>query len=214
MPRSRIALLAFVIVAGANLVAVGTGGGLPELATKPLLMPLLVAYLWLGARERGQRVDRWLLTALVFATGGDIALLGTGTAWFVTGMGLFLCTQLSYIVAFTRGRPRPARVAVLGYPLLTAATLVWLWPGLADAGLALPVAGYAAALVTMAVTASVHGRLVALGGALFLLSDGLIAAGVAGAGTIPGPPIWVMATYSSAQALIGYGWLRRPTTTG
>ncbi|MEV1330000.1 lysoplasmalogenase [Micromonospora costi] len=211
MSRSRLLMAAFVALAAANLVANATGDRPAELVTKPLLMPLLAAYLWRAAAERGHRPQRLVLAALAFSTGGDVALLGAGTGWFLTGMALFLGAHLCYIAAFTRhgaASPlrRPPLVAVpLGYAVLTVAALAWMWPGLTDAGLAAPVAGYALALAAMAATASAHGWRVGLGGALFLASDLLIATGVAGVLDPPGAPVLVMATYAAGQALIVAG---------
>lgn len=217
MPRSRTVLIAFLVVTAANLLANATGGGLAFLLTKPLLMPLLAAYLWRATADRGVPATRLVLAALAFSTGGDVALLGDGTAAFLTGMALFLAAHLCYIAAFTRGGAaaallRPPLVAVgVAYAVLTVAALAWMWGGLTDAGLAVPVAGYAAALATMAATAAAHGWRVGLGGALFLGSDLLIATGVAEVATLPGPPIWVMATYAAGQALIVTGWAARGT---
>ncbi|WDZ84243.1 lysoplasmalogenase [Micromonospora cathayae] len=218
MPYRRILLAAFVAVTVANLAAHVTDSRTGELLTKPLLMPLLAGYLWRAARDQGRRPDRLVLAALALSTGGDIALLGDGTGPFLTGMVLFLAAHGCYITAFTRGgaaRPlrRPPLVAVpIGYAVATTAALAWMWSGLTDAGLALPVAGYAVALATMAATAAAHGPRVALGGALFLVSDLLIATGVAEVGDLPGPPVWVMATYCAAQALIATGWAARAGT--
>ena len=215
MPRSRVLLAAFAVATAGNLLANATGSDLGELATKPLLMPLLAAYLWRAATERGARPDRLVLAALALSTGGDVALLGEGTGAFLTGMALFLAAHACYIAAFVRAGAatalrRPPLLAVpLLYAVLTAAALAWMWPGLADAGLAVPVAGYAVALATMATTATAQGWSVGLGGALFLVSDLLIALSVAGTATLPGPPIWVMATYAAGQALIVTGWAAR-----
>ncbi|MER7460709.1 lysoplasmalogenase [Micromonospora sp. NPDC126480] len=220
MPSRRALLAAFAVVTAANLLANATDSTTGVLLTKPLLMPLLAAYLWRAATARGARPDRLVLAALAFSTGGDVALLGDGDAAFLAGMALFLAAHVCYVAAFTRGGAaaalrRPPLVAVpLGYAALTAAALAWMWPGLTDAGLAVPVAGYAVALATMASTAAAHGWRVGLGGALFLGSDLLIATGVAEVATLPGPPVWVMATYAAGQALIVTGWAaRRPAAT-
>ncbi|MEV4198757.1 lysoplasmalogenase [Micromonospora globbae] len=211
MPRSRLLLAAFVAVAAANLLANAADHRVAELVTKPLLMPLLAAHLWQATTAQGRRTPRLILAALALSTGGDVALLGTGTGWFLTGMALFLGAHLCYVAAFTRhgaaaALRRPPLLAVpLAYGLLTAAALAWMWPGLTDAGLAVPVAGYALALSTMATTAAAHGWRVGLGGALFLSSDLLIATGVAGVLDPPGAPVLVMATYAAGQALIVTG---------
>ncbi|RKN50686.1 lysoplasmalogenase [Micromonospora endolithica] len=215
MLRSPVLLAAFVAVTAGNLLANAAGNDLGELVTKPLLMPLLAAYLWRAAADRGTRPDRLVLAALALSTGGDVALLGTGAGAFLTGMALFLGAHACYVAAFVRGGAatalrRPPLLAVpLAYAVLTVAALTWMWPGLADAGLAVPVAGYAIALATMASTATAYGWRVGLGGGLFLLSDLLIALNVAGTATLPGPPIWVMATYAAGQALIVTGWAAR-----
>ncbi|SCL18929.1 Uncharacterized membrane protein YhhN [Micromonospora pallida] len=220
MPHHRLPLVVFVALTAANLTAVATDHRLGVLLTKPLLIPALVAYLWRSAAAHGRRPDRLVLAALVCSTGGDIALLVDGTSAFLTGMALFLGAHLCYITAFTRHGAtrtlrRPPLVALgIGYVVATAAALAWLWPGLTEAGLALPVAGYAVALATMATTAAAHGPRVALGGALFLGSDLLIATRVADLAHLPGHGVWVMATYCAGQALIVTGWGARLTPTG
>ncbi|MFD6683816.1 lysoplasmalogenase [Micromonospora parva] len=218
MPRSRTLLIAFLVATAANLLANATGGGTALLLTKPLLMPLLAAYLWRASAERGARPDRLLLAALAFATGGDIALMIDGTGWFLAGMACFLGTHLCYLAAFTRhgaatALRRPPLVAVpVVYALLTVVALAWMWAGLTDAGLAVPVAGYAIALAAMAATATTRGWRVGLGAALFLGSDLLIAAGVAEVAQPPGAPVLIMASYAAGQALIVTGSVARVRT--
>lgn len=102
MPRSRLLLAAFVAVAAANLLANAADHRVAELVTKPLLMPLLAAHLWQATTAQGRRTPRLILAALALSTGGDVALLGTGTGWFLTGMALFLGAHLCYVAAFTR----------------------------------------------------------------------------------------------------------------
>ncbi|MFJ6169039.1 lysoplasmalogenase [Micromonospora orduensis] len=211
MPRSRLILVVFVAVTAVNLLANATDNHLAEVLSKPLLMPLLAAYLWRSTVERAARTDRLVLAGLAFATGGDVALLGDGTGWFIAGMACFLGTHLCYLAAFTRGGAatalrRPPLVAVpLGYAVLTVLALAWMWAGLTDAGLAVPVAGYALALAAMATAAVTQGWRVGVGAALFLGSDLLIAAGVADVAQPPGAPVLVMATYAAGQALIVAG---------
>ena len=74
------------------------------------------------------------------------------------------------------------------------------------AELLLPVLVYGACLGTMAVLSTGVNRLTAIGGAVFLVSDGLIAldAFVPGFG-LPAQGFWVMATYVAAQVLIVAG---------
>ncbi|GIJ24763.1 lysoplasmalogenase [Micromonospora lutea] len=190
-------LWAFAAVAAVEVVAVATDVPAVQWLAKPLLAPLLLAWLW-RVRVAGGPIA----AGLVFATAGDIALLvGSDTA-FLIGMGCFLGTQLAFIVAFVgHRRPRPA--AVIGYLALWATANAMLWPRLGE--LRLPVLGYSLALSLMAAAATAVGRRVALGGALFLLSDLLI--GLDAGGTrMPGHGVLVMTTYSAALFMISTGW--------
>ncbi|MGW0432733.1 lysoplasmalogenase [Micromonospora sp. NPDC003197] len=222
MLRSRAVLIVFAVVSVGNLVAVGIRNDALEWATKPLLMPLLGIWLWLVTRERDGRPSRLVLAGLALSTGGDIALLSPGTGWFLTGMSLFLGAQLCYLTAFLRAPARsgagrasaalrrlPLVTVPLGYAIVGTAVLTWLWPGLTELGVAIPVAAYATALATMATSAAALGWRMGLGGAIFLGSDLMIAIGMTDAATLPGPPIWVMTTYLAAQALLITGWAAR-----
>ncbi len=90
-----------------------------------------------------------------------------------------------------------------------------LWPDL-PAGLRVPVAAYSLLLTAMAYRAGRLGNVAAIGGALFLLSDTLIATGVAEWPQPPRPDLWIMLTYLAAQYLLVQGALRalraRPAT--
>ena len=61
-------------------------------------------------------------------------------------------------------------------------------------------------LAAFSVTAATQGPRVAIGGALLVVSDTLIGMRIAGVPPLPGPPVWVMATYLLGQALIVTGW--------
>jgi uncharacterized membrane protein YhhN len=215
MLSPRTALGAYVVVAAATVLAAATESVPLEWATKLVLMPLLAAYLVLAARRDGVPVDGRLLAGTVFAWLGDVMLISSGTGFFIAGMALFLAVHICYIAAFTRGGAarallRPPLVAVpIGYAVLTVAALAWMWSGLSEAGLAIPIAIYALALATTATTAAAHGWQVAVGAGLFLVSDLLIAVRVAEVAELAGPPIWVMLTYVLAQGLIVTGWARR-----
>lgn len=108
--------------------------------------------------------------------------------------------------AETASRARAGLVA-LGYAAALVATVTLLRPDL-PAGLRLPVAAYSALLTAMAYGALTRLGLVAgLGGALFMLSDTLIATGIAGWPQLPGPDFWIMLTYIAAQFLLARGTL-------
>ncbi|GAA4696908.1 lysoplasmalogenase [Phytohabitans rumicis] len=202
------ALMAYAVVGMAHLVAIGVDADAVQWVTKALLMPLLALYAALAARSRGETPSRLLLWALGWAWLGDIVLEYGGTAPLIAGMVCFFIGYGGYAVAFVRaGALSRLRLTVLcGYAAFVIAMLVWLWPGLSDQGLAIPMAFYAAMMAFLASTAATLGARIGAGGALLLLSDALIGVRLAEAADIPGQPYWVMLTYMLGQALVVTGW--------
>ncbi|MEU9035819.1 lysoplasmalogenase [Streptomyces sp. NPDC048352] len=207
----RVLLAAFGAAAAADLGALLAGWHLGHVLAKPLLMPLLVAY----ALTRG--APRLLVAALLFGWGGDLALLFDAEPAFLVGMGSFAAGHVCYLVLFGQrspsGRGGPSRAAGAAYALALVGTVALLWPDL-PADLRIPVAGYSLLLTAMAYRAGVLGRAAAAGGALFLLSDTLIATGVAGWPQLPRPDFWIMATYLAAQCLLALGAVARGQAYG
>ncbi|MFC8266429.1 lysoplasmalogenase [Streptomyces cinereoruber] len=198
-PVSRALLAAFGLAAAADLVSLLAGAELGHQIAKPLLMPLLAAY----AATRG--APKLLVAALLFGWGGDVFLLSDADWAFLVGMGSFAAGHVCYLVLFGRRRTSPALGAL--YAAALAGTVALLWPDL-PAELRIPVAGYSLLLTAMAYRASSLGLLAGLGGALFLLSDTLIATGVAEWPQLPAPDFWIMLTYIAAQYLLTTGTLR------
>ena len=188
----------FGVVAAVELVGVAADSALLQWLAKPLLAPVLLVYL-LRARRRVDPVA----VGLVFATGGDIALLLSGDTAFLVGMGCFLGTQVAFLTAFLRHR-RPPVVAVATYLACWVAANLVLWNALGP--LRLPVLGYSLALTLMAAAAAGVSRRVALGGGLFLISDLLIGLDAAGS-RVPAHGLAVMTTYIAALLLITTGWV-------
>lgn len=199
--RTSTLLWVFAAVAVVELVAVAVDVRAVQWLAKPLLAPLLLAWLW---RVRG-RLDA-VAVGLVFATAGDVALLVSGQPAFLLGMACFLGTQIAFTTAFLRHR-RPPVAAVVGYLLLWAGANALLWGQLG--ALRLPVLGYSLALSVMAATATGVSRRAAVGGASFLVSDLLIGVDAAGT-TLPGHGLLVMTTYIGALVLITTAWAGRP----
>jgi uncharacterized membrane protein YhhN len=195
-------LALYGLVALGNVIASGTDNHVLDWATKPLLMPLLALWLW-----RNNPKAKGILAGLMFSWGGDLALQFEGQLWFITGMVLFLGAHLCYLTTFLKAGARPKPLVAAGYAVALAGTLILLWKPLG--GMALPMTLYAVALATMATLAASINWRVGLGGMLFLISDFLIAFRVAETWTAPGPPIWVMLTYTAAQFLIATGWVKR-----
>ncbi|WP_078988649.1 lysoplasmalogenase [Streptomyces sp. WM6372] len=207
----RVLLGAFALATALDLGSLLAGWHLGHVLAKPLLMPLLVAYVIT------RKAPRLLVAALLFGWGGDLALLFDADPAFLIGMGSFAAGHVCYLVLFGRGRTHPALGGA--YALALVGTVALLWADL-PADLRVPVAGYSLLLTAMAYRSSALGLRAGLGGALFLLSDTLIATGVADWPQLPRPDFWIMATYVAAQYLLATGALapaqayRRTATQG
>ncbi|HET6968741.1 MAG TPA: lysoplasmalogenase [Ornithinibacter sp.] len=215
LPRrraARVLLGALTVVALVHLVAQLAGGGGVSDATQVLLMPLLAGVLWCETSAPRSRLVTLVLVALGLSWLGDSApKLVSGDAAFLVMVGCFLLAQLAYIAAFVPYRARsvlhvrrPRLVLYVGAVVALVAACVG-----GAAGMLVPVLVYGACLGTMAVLATGVNAQVAAGGALFLVSDGLIALDAFAAGfDLPAHGFWVMATYLAAQVLIVAGVLR------
>ncbi|WP_037837982.1 lysoplasmalogenase [Streptomyces sp. NRRL S-337] len=205
----RPLLAAFAVLAVVHLAALLAGATLVDHLTKPALMPVLAAYVL----ARGGPV--LLAGALLFGCGGDTFLqIGGhgGGVVFLVGMGSFAAGHVCYLLLCGRHGSPPggrARTGVLagGYALALVATVALLWPGL-PADLRIPVAGYSLLLTAMGFGALRAGPWAAAGGLLFLLSDTLIASGIAHWPQLPLPQFWIMLTYTAAQFALAEGVLR------
>ena len=211
-PAARLLLGAFALAALVHLVAQLAGGDTVAVVTQVLLMPLLAGVLWCETSAPRTRLVALVLLALGLSWLGDSApKLASGDAEFLVMVGFFLLAQTAYIAAFLPYRAQSVlhvrRPLLLVY-VVTVVALVLACVGGAG-GMLVPVLVYGACLGTMAVLSTGVNRLTAVGGALFLVSDGLIAleAFVPEFG-LPAQGFWVMATYVAAQALLVGGVLR------
>ena len=183
--------------------------------TKPMLMPLLAAFLISSSPRPFTRMVRLVLTALAFSWVGDVALEASRLTdiepLFLVGLGGFLVAQVLYILAFTpvlrsSTPPRPP-IWALGYVLYGAIMVGFAGPDLGE--LLLPVAVYAVAICTMGIVAAGVNRYTAIGAALFIVSDTLILLGYDLIDLLSFAENWqrvlVMSTYTLAQGLLVYG---------
>ena len=223
MTQNRTLLLAAATVICA-LVAVASAPWALNLPTlnfvfKPLTTALVIAYAWPRGRDQpAQR--RWVLVGLSLSWIGDVALLWPQQG-FLPGLVSFLLAHLAYLVAFTRQQRLAVRVLpFVAYALVAAAVLWHLWPGV-PAALRLPVLAYVLCLSAMAAQTGAlalaggpHGRVLAgvlaIGGALFMLSDALLATNKF-AGPLPLANLWILSSYWAAQWCIA-SWLSPATT--
>jgi uncharacterized membrane protein YhhN len=204
--RARALAGLYAALGIANSAAAAKRSRAGEWATKPLLMPVLAAFALVAAGDRNKDM-RLPAAGMVLSGAGDTALLGPDS-WFVPGMGAFAAAHACYITALARdGAARGVRPrAAAGYAALWAVLIAVLWRRLGS--LRFPVAVYSLLLVTMAVLASGRNRAAAAGGALFVVSDALIACSLAGLSAHPRQESAVMPTYVAAQFLLAAGYLR------
>ena len=202
--------VAYVVVAGLNVV----GGFLdaPELrtVTKPLLMPLLLGFFAASLGGLDHPLATWVKRALVFSWLGDVLLMGDADVFFILGIAGFLGAQICYIAGFgpfiELGPLRAKPWLALPYVAVGMALLVTLAPDLGV--LFVPVTIYAVALVTMAVLAVGVSPTTAVGAGLFLISDSLIALTELSDRLSDAAGTWIMPTYVVGQALIVVGVLQ------
>ncbi|MEU8914202.1 lysoplasmalogenase [Streptomyces nigrescens] len=212
-PRAVQPLLWVYVLLGVVHLGALLGGVLPVVQiTKPVLMPVLAGY----ALARGG--PPLLAGALLFGCGGDTFLQIGGDLAFLVGMGSFAAGHVCYLLLFARHGAGPAAgrrgltaATGAGYAVLLTGTVVLLWPDL-PAELRIPVAGYSLLLTAMAFGALRAGPWAAAGGLLFLLSDTLIASGIAHWPQLPAPQFWIMLTYVAAQWALADGVLRSAAT--
>lgn len=170
---------------------------------KPLATIAVIAYAWRRGHET-PLLRRWVLAGLVASLAGDIALLWPQQG-FLPGLVSFLLAHLAYLWAFTRLEPFAAdKAPFVFYAVVAGGILALLWPGVPGA-LRVPVVAYVVCLASMAAQSAVlwragqsRGAVLALGGALFVASDGLLATNKF-AGPLPLSSLWILATYWSAQ---------------
>lgn len=188
---------AYVALAVLDTGLAATGRDAARRATKPLLMPVLA-------------LDRDAPTRRALALGGlgDVALLGEGRAAFSAGLGAFLAGHVAWVQAL-RGRPGGDGVSrrpglALPYALVLAGFNAYLWGRTGPERV--PVLVYSAALTATALAALDTGDpRAAVGGALFLGSDGLLALERFAGVHLPAHEGLVMAGYTAAQALLAAG---------
>jgi uncharacterized membrane protein YhhN len=183
--------------------------------------PLATVAVILHAARRGHALPaerRAVLAGLLLSLVGDVALLWPREG-FLPGLVSFLLAHLLYLRAFTRQQRLAARPALfVAYAAVAAAILWQLWPGV-PAALRLPVLAYVACLAAMAAQAAVlwrsgtpRGAVLAAGGALFMLSDALLATNKF-ATPLPLANLWILGSYWPAQWCIA-SWLPASLSAG
>ncbi len=221
----RLELLLIAVALLAILTSV-LGPRLAHYMLKPAVMLIAIVFVAVRAYSSGvtKRFDVFLATALTASLAGDVFLMLPGN-FFIPGLASFLVAHLFYIALFRQGVPwfasRPALIGTLG---VGAAMYAWIWPGLTDPVLQIAVAAYVSVIALMVAQAIGRATLlrdpsalaVALGAAVFMLSDSLIAVNRF-VQALPLVSLWVLGTYYLAQFLMVHNAkpvAAAPTTLG
>lgn len=210
---ARVVFGLFVVDAVLQVTSrIGSGGvfdGL-NIATKPLLMPLLMVFVLLAVGWSADASVKWLVIGQGFSFLGDVALMLDGQVFFGLGIAMFLVTHICYLIGFfklgAREALRDRRWVLFVYPVFWVLANAALWPGLGI--MRAPIIIYSAFLVTMALVSMSLSTSIGIGGTLFMVSDLLIGTTVA-YGDFTGSGFLVMLTYVVGQGIIAWFWVKR-----
>lgn len=200
MTAERNILSAFWIVSGIHLAALLSQVKLAEQISKPALMALLAAYAIV------RKAPRILTAALALSCVGDALLQFSANSetMFIAGMACFAAAHVNLTVLFigrtTRGRGMRVLLAGMCYVAIWVSLVTLIWSDLGS--LQIAVAAYSIVLAANATFSTAAGFRAGLGGALFFLSDSLVATRLADWPQLPAAGVWVMATYIGAQYLL------------
>lgn len=203
---------AFFVVAIVHLTSLLIGWNRAADVTMGLLMPPLAIFLATVVTSshprRANRVVVALLAALFFCWLGDLA------DDIAVKLVAFAIAHAAYCVAWWPWRRsslagrRRTRLPAVGMYAVVALVMIVVLAGHVG-GLIGPIVVYAVLLSAMALLASSTGPRAALGGAVFVVSDSLLAWHVF-VSPLPLGDVWVMSTYLCAQWLVVSGsrrWL-------
>jgi uncharacterized membrane protein YhhN len=195
--------------------------------TKPIVMLLLVAWVWFYADVPllmlGVETSAviWFILGLLFCLGGDIFLM-LPERFFLPGLISFLVGHICYIIGFGMPIPPPGiQTAAILIAVILVFIAGWIYVQLATGMRAsgkermrIPVLFYSVVIVVMLFSALLTlfsdewellpSVLVSLGALLFFISD-IMNAWVRFVALIPNHRLWIMSTYHIAQGCIAVG---------
>jgi len=206
----------YLIASGANVIAQIFPWEEVDKFTKPLLMPLLIFYVYRSSI--GKTTGRILLisAALLFSWLGDVVLMyQANKLYFMAGIGLFFVAQIVYVVVLKKSTyqtPSFNLTQVLPFTFYAGVLFYILLPA---GDFTIPIVIYGLVIMTMAIMArSREGhtdqdsyRLALYGSILFVLSDSILAYNAFHT-AIPYAGVWIMSTYCGAQLLLVEGLLK------
>jgi len=185
----KYTLILFLMVAATNIIGSYLQNDWMTHYSKPLLMPLLGFYFFVGWDHRKDVTFVFTIIALFFSWTGDILLMFQGQDFFLFGLLAFLIAHITYMFDYYYAQvdldKKQNRVFITSrivlYAVVGGVFLKILWPKLND--MQIPVMIYAAILILMVVfsilrrdrTSPASFSFIYGGALLFLTSDGMIA---------------------------------------
>ncbi len=213
MPRTIFWLYTAVCVA--NLVAQVIPSEELERYTKPLLMPLLLFYIY--KKSIGNTTIKVILlsVAILFSWLGDVVLMfQSNEMYFMLSIGFFLIAQVTYVFVLSKSsyqKPNISFFKILPFLLYGVILFYILLPA---GAFTVPIIVYGLVILIMMISAyfrrgvtSVRSyQLAFIGSILFVLSDSILAVN-AFKDPIPFAGLLTMSTYCAAQYLLVEGIL-------
>jgi len=192
---SELYLIAAIVFAGLDWIAVARGRRYLEYLAKPATLAFLLLY-----AAEGADASRYLLAALVLSLLGDVYLM-LPEGLFPAGLAAFLLAHLAYIADFDV----PPLQRVGWFVIVAAASLPLarrIIRAVRDVPLRIGVGLYMAVISLMVASAIASWEITAAVGALlFFVSDALIALDRFVA-PIPGARLAIIVTYHLGQLLL------------
>ena len=214
MKPKVISLLVFVLAMVVQLLAQVYDWSTISMASKPVLMPSLIAYFFFSVSVK-DKMAYYVVLGLFCSWLGDVFLMfqNINSLYFILGLLSFLTAHILYTIIFRKTnkdfKPRPFTHATGFLMVIYGVLLLFLlWPGLG--ALKIPVILYTAIILAMAVSALFRkadgSSLVLIGAFLFVASDSLLALNKF-SDPFFGASFWIMSTYILAQFLITTGMI-------
>lgn len=179
--------------------------------TQVMLMPLLAAVVFTLTVAPRSKMIRLILIALGFSWVGDtLPRFMSGDPAFLAMVAGFLVAQFFYIAALLPlWKQSVLRRPWLALPYLAAFVLLLVLCAPGAGSLLVPVVIYGVALMSMAILSTGLGVVGGIGGAIFFISDGLIALRSFSGLDVPGMGFWIMLTYVLGQAMLSFAVTKR-----
>ena len=213
---SRHILGAFIIVSVLNLASKVIPSVALDQFTKPLLMPILLFYVYRKSIGNTTLKTLLLSAALLFSWLGDVSLMyQSDELFFITGIGLFLVAQILYVIVLRKAAYQTTAIKPLNLLPFIVYGGIFFYILLPAGDFTAPIFVYGIVILTMAysaygrkgVTTDESFKMCFYGALLFVLSDSILAIH-SFKSVVPYGGFFIMLTYVVAQYLLVEGVLR------